>query len=142
VNDYKKEIEKIAKQMPYKTPGGNWAIPRGWEEAYTDDDDKEAYTDDDDKEGTWENDYYRKEYKIPSHYKRIADDGMGNSTFVDTMSDESNPDFYDWDHETTQLSKWNDKDKVRNYSLSDNEKGRELANIMKYKDLKIFQKIN
>lgn len=131
--NYKEQIEKIAvaKQMPFKTPDGNWAVPRGWEQ---------AYADDDDIEGTLDNDYFRKEHKIPVHYKRIADDGMGNSTFVDTTSDESNPDFYDWDHETQELTKWDDNQKIKNYSVSDNKRGRNLASKMTFDEYRNIDK--
>lgn len=122
--NYKELIEKTAgQQMPYKLPNGSWAIPKGWES---------ADADNDDTEGTFDHDYFRKEHKIPAHYKRIADDGFGNSTFIDTKSDENNPDFYDWDHETTELTKWSDNDKIKRYSLSGNDKGRDIASKLTF----------
>lgn len=115
---YKGEIEKIAKTMPFKSQDGSWAIPRTM--------DSPSDNQNDDIEGKWQNDYFRKEHKIPNHYKRIADDGMGNSTFVDTTSDPNNPDFYDWDHETVKLSKLSDDWKKRYYSTVDDKVGNNL----------------
>lgn len=100
-------FEKIAKQMPYTLPSGEYAIPKGWYAGP-------------EEEDSWERGYFRDEHKIPMNYKRIADDGFGNSTFVDVNSDKNNPDYYDWDHETTELTKWTDKDKVNAFTASDN----------------------
>lgn len=100
-------LEKKAKQMPYLLPNGNYAAPRHWEPGGDEDE--------------LEQEYFRNEHKIPKNYKRIADDGLGNSTFVDVNSDKNNPDYYDWDHETTELTKWTDEDKLKAFKASDKE---------------------
>lgn len=81
-------FEKIAERMPYTLPNGGYAIPKGYMPA--------EGVDNDDVEGTWENNYYRKEGEVPSHYKRIADAGNGDGLFVDTKSDKNNPDYYEY----------------------------------------------
>ena len=100
-------FEKIAKQMPYLLSNGDYATPRGWESKREEDE--------------FDQEYFRVDHKIPKNYKRIADDGYGNSTFVDVNSDKNNPDYYDWDHETTQLTKWDDKEKQDAFTLPDKE---------------------
>lgn len=84
-------FEKIAERMPFTLANGDYAIPRGWEAAYG--------ADNDDVDGTWENDYYRKQENIPTNLKRIADNGAGDSMFVDTNSDKNNPLYHGYYHD-------------------------------------------
>lgn len=100
-------FEKIAERMPYTTPNGNYAAPRGWRASFD--------SDNDDIEGTFENDFYRKEGEVPAHLKRIADTGY-SSLFVDTNSPKDSPLYHEFDHDSTALLEIDDNERENMFS--------------------------
>lgn len=80
-------FEKVAGRMPFTLANGDYAIPMGYDP---------VDAKDDDIEGTWQNDLYRKTEKIPMSYKRIGDNAIGDSIFVNTESDKNNPEYYEY----------------------------------------------
>ena len=105
MNPYREMIYKEAKSYPKFLPDGSYATPRGWMPG-----------------GEYEDEeYYRDEHKIPKHLKLIADNGWGDSTFVDTRN-KKNPTYYDWDHETTELTKHSPKKVEEMFSTEDRYK--------------------